>query len=266
MTTPAYTWGLTTSANSGPDQASCARGLAEAYGGPYLDRGRDSLQALKSKHALDYLLVLDRNKHVFLDEPPLHWNPAMSMKRLRRLFEGGQDLFLSAVSLAQGDKLLDCTIGLGADALMAAAAVGEAGQVLGLEASPIIALLTGWGFAHETSGYDTRKTPFSVLAQRISVLHREALVFLETQPSGSWDVVYIDPMFRAANLRSSNMNALRALACHTPFSAALLMEAQRVCAKRVVLKERWFSPLFARYGAVREVRSKYGPVAYGIWE
>jgi len=130
----------------------------------------------------------------------------------------------------------------------------------------VIALLTAWGMQHESSVYHRKKAPLEAIAGRITVVHTEATVFLETQADSSWDVVYFDPMFQTANPRSSAINSYRSLACHALFTAAVLTEALRVCAKRVVLKERWFSPLFAQLGADQKVKARYGPVAYGVWE
>jgi len=215
---------------------------------------------------LDYIVTLDRNLHLSVEEPAIHWHPAMALPRLKRISEGGKDHFLTAAGIHEGESFLDCTLGFGADAIIAALAVGAGGRVLGLEASPIIALLTEWGLKHEASQYDSRKKPIAALAERIAVQAIEAVAYLKTQPDNSWDVVYFDPMFRAANMRSSGINSIRPLADHDPVGALALDEAFRVCKKRVLLKERWFSPLFQSLGADRVVKTKYGPVAYGIWE
>ncbi|MCL1848477.1 MAG: class I SAM-dependent methyltransferase [Clostridiales bacterium] len=262
----AYTWGITTSVKSTDWQTEAANALASKYGIPFIPRNGNSLPNLRETYHLDYIVTLDRNNRVSMEEPLLKWHPAMALPRLRRLTEGGEDLFLTAVTLLQGERILDCTLGLGTDAILAAWAVGEAGLVLGLEASPIIALLTEWGLAHEAPGYDSRKRPIGALPGRIQVRNEEALAYLQAQPDCSWDVVYFDPMFRAANPRSSGINSLRPLADHSPFTQETLAEALRVCRKRVVLKERWFSPLFQQLGADHVVRSKYGPVVYGVWE
>ena len=163
-----------------------------------LPRQGKAFGELKGELGLDQLLVLDKNQRLFSEEPPLEWHPSMAVPRLRALYEGRPDNFLKAAALAPGQRLLDCTLGLGADALLAAAAVGPAGRVLGLEASPAVAAVTAWGLAHQAVRYQHRKTPVADLAARISVLAAEALEYLRSQPDASWDVVYFDPMFRAA--------------------------------------------------------------------
>ena len=262
----AYAWGLTVSAKGGRDQVEAAMRLAERYQVPYLHRESYSQQELRSMHHLDVVVTLDRNMRLFVEEPALHWHPALALTRLRRLAEGRQDVFLSAVSLREGDSFLDCTLGFGVDMILAAQAIGESGEALGLEASPVIALLTEWGLANEAPDYNRKKAPLETIARRIQVLAGEASGFLKTQPDNRWDVVYFDPMFQVAQQKSSGINSIRPLACYKPFIEGTLAEALRVCSKRVVLKERWFSPLFQQLGADRMIKTKYGPVAYGVWD
>ncbi|MCL1804406.1 MAG: class I SAM-dependent methyltransferase [Clostridiales bacterium] len=263
---PAYRWALTTSAKAGAAQIGAAASLAERYRVPYIPRGGLGLGKLREIHQMDYLVTVDRDMRVYMEEPPLHWHPSMAIPRFRRLMEGGEDIFLSAAALREGDEVLDCTLGLGTDALIAAWAVGDKGKVLGLEASPVIALVAEWGLGHEAGKYDRRKAPASAAAGRIAVLAEEAGAYLRAQRTGQWDVVYFDPMFQKPNPRSDGMNHIRPLACYEPFTADILGEALRVCRKRVVLKERWFSALFRDLGAGRVVKTKYGPVAYGVWD
>jgi len=247
-------------------QVEAVRRLAEKWEAPYLPREEYSLQELQDRHGLDYILTLDKDMRLYIEEPAFRWHPSFALVRFRNLLEGKQDTFLSAAGLSEGDSYLDCTLGLGADAILAASAIGEAGEALGLEASPIIALLTGWGLENEAKAYHHRKSPLAPVAGRIRVHAGEALDYLHAQPDCRWDVIYFDPMFRASRVRSDAMNSMRPMACHKPFDAETLKEALRVCRRRVVLKERWFSPLFQTLGADRMVKTKYGPVAYGIWD
>ena len=262
-----YTWGITTSVNSAGEQMEAAQELAQRWHVAYVPRGRQNLIDLRIAHDLDYLVTLDRKMRVCVEEPiALHWHPSMAIPRLRQLARGGTDTFLRAADLAPGDKVIDCTLGFGADALLAALAVGDGGVVLGIEASPIIALLTEYGLRVEAASFASGNKPMDAISSRITVHAGESLAFLRTQADASWELVYFDPMFRAVNPRASDMGSIRPLACDLPVDADLLAEAFRVCRKRVVLKERWFSPLFERLGADHVVRTKYGPVAFGIWE
>ena len=261
-----YTWAITTSAAAGGDHIEEARGIAERWRVPFIHRGGQSLPELRARHNIDYIVTLDRNSLLSVDSPPLRWHPSMALTRLRSISTGLADGFLTASGLCTGDRFLDCTLGFGADAIIASWAVGEGGMVTGLESSPIIALLTEYGLKREAPGFDSRRRPIAAAAGRIRVVNARAADFLSAQADASWDIVYFDPMFKAANLKSSGMNALRPFADDAPFGRETLTEALRVCAKRVMLKERRFSPIFTRLEADRIIKTKYSPVSYGAWE
>mgnify|MGYP000964892007 FL=1 len=71
----------------------------------------------------------------------LFFHPSMAILRMINLKRGIPDRFLNAVNLTEGDTILDATMGLASDALIAAWAVGTDGQVLAVEYSPLIYLL-----------------------------------------------------------------------------------------------------------------------------
>jgi len=262
-----YAFAMTYAGGRREDLALCeqAHALSEELGCPFIPRRNRSIAELKAESQCDYILILDRNGRLFMDQPELAWHPGMALIRLRSLQEGKKDLFLEASGILPGDRVLDCTLGLASDALMAAWAAGPDGQVTGLEASPLISAITAWGLAKQSTRYDSRKVQLSPAARRIDVRCIRALDFLIQQPEGSWDQVYFDPMFKAAVEGSSGMNQIRPLACYDAFDERVLSEAFRVCRKAVVLKERVFSKLFGRLDCPEVHQSKYGPVAYGIW-
>ncbi len=259
-------WGITTSIKSDFTLLRQAKELALFWQTGFYPREGKSLAELKEEMGLEYLLVLDRNQRLYSEEPFLEWHPSMAVVRLRALYQGKKDNFLRAASILPGDKVLDCTLGLAADALLAAWAAGEGGCVLGLEASPVIAAITQWGLGHQAGRFACRKAPVAQLASRISVLSTEALPYLREMSADSWDVVCFDPMFQASQTKSSAINCLRPMACYSPVDEEVLGEALRVCRRRVVMKERSFSKMFEKLGCPQVKRSKYGPVAYGVWE
>ena len=102
--------------------------------------------------------------------------------------------------------------------------------------------------------------------RRIEVEQRDHRVALATLDTGSFDVVYLDPMFRDPVHLSAQMRPWRLLADHRPLEAATLREARRVARRRVVIKERKNSPLFAQWGVDYTVGSRNSRVAYGVLE
>jgi predicted methyltransferase len=138
-----------------------------------------------------------------------------------------RDPFLEAAGLRPGDAVLDATLGLGADALVAAAACGPAGRVVALEGSPVLA-------AWVTEGL--RRLAVEP-ARRIEVRAGEHLAALTALPPRSFDVVAFDPMFRHARAQPGGFDLVRALADGRPLQAAALEQARRVARRWVVVKD-----------------------------
>jgi len=240
-----------------------AREIAARLNIPFLERRRQSLEKLRSQHNLDFLLVVEKERLVVKSrEGEYFWHPSMAVPRLKALRSGQPDPMVEAMGLKEGYQVLDCTLGLGADALVAAYGVGDTGQVTGLEISPLLAFVTRWGMEN----FQGQNSHVKKLLGRITVLNTDYEEYLPTLPDNAYDVVYFDPMFRKPREKSAGINALRPLADPRPLSPASLAEALRVARYRVVLKEGSDSQEFARLKAHRVMGGKYSPVAYGIWE
>lgn len=160
--------------------------------------------------------------------PPQPWHPGMSGRRRRR---DEKDVLIQALDLQYGDHLLDCTLGMGHDALVAAA---RGATVEALEASPLILFFTLDGI--------NRHAPRR--SRRISGRCADYRVALPTLPSGAFDQVLIDPMFppnRAG--RGMNLASIRAFAIPGRAPNEALFEARRVA-------RRWVAMKLAPYEAV----------------
>jgi 16S rRNA (guanine1516-N2)-methyltransferase len=166
------------------------------------------------------------------------WAPGMGAlraKRLRALRAHGasapdpteRDPFLEAAGLRAGDAVLDCTLGLGADALVAATAVGARGKVVGIEVSPALAAWVAEGLRRLDDD----------AAARIEVRGGDHEAILETLPERSFDVVLFDPMFRHARAEPAGFDLVRRLADPRPLSPAALARARRVARRWVVVKD-----------------------------
>lgn len=240
------------------DQAKACAAQLEI---PFIPRKKSSLDKLRAEHQLDYLLVVETDKVVLKGETTLAWHPSMAVPRLKALREGGKDPLIEALSLQPGYTVLDCTLGLGADALVAAYAVGREGHVTALEADKYIAFITAWGLRN----FRGQNTHVQALLDRVTVINLPYEEYLGSLPDNSFEAVYFDPMFRRGREKSSSLNALRPLARHEPLSEAALREALRVAKRRVVLKENAKSREFTRLQAPLVCGGRYSPVAYGVW-
>jgi hypothetical protein len=165
------------------------------------------------------------------------WSPGMGLIRARRVARARaagrppapseRDPFLDACGLRDGERVLDATLGLGADALVAAEAVGPEGRVLGLEASPVLAAWVGEGLRR-------LRHP---AANRVEVRAAEHGPALAGMAERSFDVVTFDPMFRHARAGPGSFDAVRALADARPLAREALERARRVARRLVVVKD-----------------------------
>ena len=233
-----------------------ARAWAQGFGVPYLRRGHSgSLDELYEKYRLDALLVATKlGPHVFTQEGRFFFHPSMADLRLKHIAAGESDHLI----LKHGAKVLDCTLGLASDALVASYAVGASGKVVGVEASPLLAFTVARGLQQ----YVTGKADVDAAMRRIKVVHAKAEDYLKILPPDSFDAVYFDPMFRFGVKASANMKPLRPIAYEKEVSPEVLELALKI-APRVVIKERGEG--FLRSLGCTEVQGgRYSRVKYGI--
>ena len=208
-----------------------ARAAATRHGLPFAPRQGRPLAEVAAAAGFDALLVLSRHRAaLYLGGAEHPWRAGMAALRIKRLLAGERstvDGFLAAAQLRPGDALLDATLGMGMDALVAAAAVGAAGRVLGAEASPALAALTGEGMGRCALP----------AARRVEVVHADASALLATLPARSFDVVAFDPMFRFGRAGASGFDLVRRLADPRPLTPETLARARRVARRWVVVKD-----------------------------
>lgn len=219
---------VTTALDAAPDDA---RAAAARHGLAFAPRGRRSLAEVAVAEGADALLVLSpRRAALFLDGVEHVWRAGMAALRVKRLLAGERttvDGFLAAAALRPGDAVLDATLGLGMDALVAAAAVGPDGRVVGFEASPALAALAAEGLAR------CELTP----ARRVEVRQGDAAAALAALPARSFDVVVFDPMFRFGRASATGFDLVRLLADPRPLPAEALERARQVARRWVVVKD-----------------------------
>ena len=202
----------------------------------------------------------------------LFFHPSMAILRMINLKRGIPDRFLNAVNLTEGDTILDATMGLASDALIAAWAVGTDGQVLAVEYSPLIYLLVKDGLIrlqNESLPRINNQEKKSAWQELIHAAHRIKLFcanhdqILKNLPDNSVDVVYFDPMFRKTVEQSSSIKPLKIFSYPEQLKRETINQACRVARKRVVLKERKEGGEFERLGFKSLEGGLYSPVKYG---
>jgi 16S rRNA G966 N2-methylase RsmD len=238
---------VTTAYRPSAAEVERAKSLAAELGARWVPRGDDSLPRLRRKYGDEECLVVTASSLRYERDrvPPLSFHPGMASIRIKRLLAGQGDPLISACQAEPGDSVLDCTAGMGADALVFAHAVGGSGRVTALESEKIIALILREGLRT----YESDEPALNAAMRRIRVVHAEHGEFLRRMPSRSVDIVYFDPMFRTPVEGSHTLQVLREAAANTaPLQKEAVREAVRVARKCVVMKERPGSGEFARLG------------------
>jgi hypothetical protein len=228
---------LTTPLHPDHSEIEAALRAAERYGIPCVARGGRALSRVVAEVGAEAALVLSSERAVLSAGGAEHaWSPGMGALRLKRYLDArsgkrsdptARDPFLDAAGIEPGDAVLDCTAGLGADALVAAAAAGPGGRVLALESSRALAAWTGEGL---------RRFPAEA-ARRVEVLHADHGAFLAKVEPRSFDVVVFDPMFRHARAEPGGFDVVRRLSDPRPLSPEALAAARRAARRWVVVKD-----------------------------
>lgn len=252
---------VTTSHRQTPELVDCAKQIAGELETLYVERNDRSLEALSVDLGVEGMVVVTSKKVSYVSRAgEFFFHPGMAGPRINELKNGKTDQMIDAMSIDTGNSVLDCTLGLGTDAIVASYTVGNNGRVVGLENSPVIACLVKSGLV----SYPVADGDTVAAMQRVEVVQADHRDYLRTLPAGSFDVIYFDPMFRLPRRRSPAINALRALADPEPLDRETINLAVRIANKRVVVKERRDSAEFGRLGFEKIHGGRYAPVVYGV--
>lgn len=252
---------ITTGSDPLPETQQRARDYATKLGIAYVERGSYSVAGVsRQAGGCSVLVVLQQEIRLYQpDVEVMTFHPSMAFVRAKRLFKGIPDVMLEAAGIQDGDHVLDCTAGLGADSMMFAVGVGERGKVIAVEASQELAALLHTGLSTYTSSVPA----FDEALARIEVRHQDHLSLLKKLPDQSVDIVYFDPMFRHPVMESSSLSPLRSLANHAALTEEAVAEACRVARRRVVLKEKKGCGEFDRLGFTVQIRP-HSNIVYGV--
>jgi len=242
-----------------------AHRFAELLQVPYIARQGMGIDTIRRRFDIDIVIVSTQTcPIVSMSNGDYFFHLNMAELRIKNLLNGKCDHMISAMNLQPGQSVLDCTLGMGTDAIVANYVVGAHGRVVGLEASAIISLVTSWGLRH----FINPDVPSEILAalRSITVHQTDYFSYLKSLPDDCFDVVYFDPMFRRPVANSITLKPLRELANKEPLNAQVLAQACRVASRRVVVKETNGSPEFSRLGITQITGGKYSSVQYGVIE
>lgn len=253
----------TTRRKYGQAAQELAEAAARRAGIPCVPRERLSIPALREKYGVENVLIAHSDElRLATPTGEFFFHPNMAHLRLKNIRQGDGDRMSEVMQLRSGLRVLDCTLGIGADAIVESYGVGESGLVVALEASPLIEAVVSYGLAHHVG----ERADTTAAMRRIQTVCTQAIDYLRAQPDDSFDIVYFDPMFRHPLLASEALNPLRSVADHEASTEAMVAEACRVARQRVVFKENARSHEFARLGFTVAPGSKYSKISYGVIE
>lgn len=251
---------VTTGRKSSAQSIEMARQAAEILHCQFIERQQESVEKLKEITGAEAVLVAKKQQYILhTEQGELFFHPSMAHLRVKNLRLGIKDHLVEAMGLQAGMSVLDCTMGMGADSIVASYVVTDAGRVVSLEVSPVIAFVISYGMKNLTA----ENYAIHEAMRRIEVVNTDYLSYLKKQADKSFDIVYFDPMFRYPIKSSSHLKPLRTVSDHSAVPAEAIIEAKRVARKRVVLKENSRSLEFSRLGFLTIDGGKYSRVAYG---
>lgn len=227
----------------------------------YIPKNKLSIKKLQEIYKFKYLVVVREDRIQVVAESDFFFHPGMSIPRIKVLKKGAEDTMIKAMDLKPGDKVLDCTLGLANDAIVASFIVGETGLVLGIESSPLIYVITKYSLQSYNKGSKAAQQAM----RNIKVIWSDYTDYLPKLNTNSFDVVYFDPMFSSPLLKSSGIKNLRNLANYQQLDVNFLREALRVAKKRVVIKNRKNGNSFTELQVDEIQGGKYSPIAFGIY-
>ncbi|MBU9722660.1 MULTISPECIES: class I SAM-dependent methyltransferase [Bacillaceae] len=243
---------VTTSGRPSVEIVIYAKKVADLIGVPFVERKKRSVNNVMKESGSDAIVVgadglkahRRGSSHVFF------FHPNSAMFRAKRWLKSGEDPLVEACKLKPGDTVVDATLGLGSDAILASLAVGDKGAVIGLDASPIISFLVTRGLKDYNSGVQY----IDDALRRIMVISADNRDWLRNAPEKSVDIVYFDPMFEEAVTGADGFDSIRPFTYTELLTEEVIKEAKRVARKRVVLKDHFRSKRFEELGFHVRVR------------
>lgn len=240
-----------------------AEGLARELGARLVARRGRTLRQLMEHYRDPRLLVVSDKELRYYDgdtETPFYFHPSMAFVRVKRLRNGEPDPMIELSGCEPGDSVLDCTAGLGSDALVFSYAVGQSGRVTALESEPVLHVVVREGWKH----YETDLPDANEAMRRIDARLADHREYLAALPDDSVDIIYFDPMFREPVYESSALEPIRPVANYGSLERETVGHAIRVARKCVMMKESRTSDEFERLGFERCPVKKTSKIGYGV--
>ena len=254
MTSESAELHITTSGTISGNVRHLAREAAVRWGVPFTERGRKSPLQPLLRQAKAVIVFGNHRVELWDAHGHIAFHEGLAALRLERYARGDRtDPLVRAANFRPGDSVLDATLGLAQDAMLAARAVGPSGRVLGIEQSAALHALVDSGL---------RARPDDPQACRIEALRGDSAQVLAALPPGAFDVVLFDPMFGRSRGAQPSFQLLRRHASHAPLTPELLALGRRAARRVVVVKAARYSDALRKLGLTPEPHSRFSQVVY----
>jgi len=254
---------ITTVRDASPVEEYLGHQLAEELETIYIHRNSQSIENLKKIYnAQNVAVITQKGPVIHTAAGEYYFHLSMAELRIKNIENGKDDHMVTAMDLKPGMSVLDCTLGMATDAIVASYVVGSSGRVIGLEKTPLIAAITRLGLQN----YSIDNCRIKDAMKRIAVERADYNKYLADIPDNSIDVIFFDPMFRRPINDSSSLKPLRVIADNQPLNRTAVQEALRVARRSVVIKETRGSSEFQRLGIEKLIGGKYSSISYGVVE
>lgn len=260
---PSPTFVVTTSQKADLVLKESALSWAERLGVEFVPRRGRSVAAVCESAGVEAALTVTHQRVglVMADgSDEYFFHPNMARMRLHNIDSGKGDPMVTAMELGPSDSVLDCTLGRGADAIVAARIVGPEGRVIGYEADPLVAALT----IHGLATYQIEGRGIQEAMRRVQAHQGDCEQVLPTLGDDSFGVVYFDPFFDETVEKSQAMASLRRLGVHRELASETFDQALRVARRCVVIKQRRDGPYRQHPDVVRVVGGGGSRIEYVV--
>ncbi len=249
---------ITTTRNNQEELRPVAKRWSNALKMPFIYRDEWNLDHMLDEYEVKAALLASvKGAKVYCNGHKFAYHPSMAKLRIENIKKGGTDHLVEIMGLKPGMRVLDCTLGLAADAVVISYVVGATGKVVGLERETLLHFAVQQGLKN----YEDKDRDLVAAMRRVVAINADAEMFLKTRTE-EYDVIYFDPMFETPVKKSSNMEPLRNLAYTQPLTRELV-DLALARAPMVVVKERYIKYLRG-LGCTDFGGGKYSSVKYGI--
>lgn len=228
---------------------------------PAARKGRTTEQ-IRTDYGNDFLIYTSRGPQIVRHEGTYFFSLNMAELRIQHIRKGITDHFIEALGVSEAVRVLDCTCGFGADAIVASFALPQGSIVHAMEISPLMAAVTSWGFTNFVHEHQD----VTAALRRISLQCNDYHSYLQDVNSPVYDILYFDPMFTRPVNTSCQFQPVRDLLDHGHLTTASIEAAMTKAKKRVVIKGRDFRNLVKDFPGVRLYGGKYSRIGYAVLE